>query len=414
MTFVQKHLRRYNPKSPGIGSVLQATSLSDALFYSAYVVWLALMILNTSLFSKYLANGIYAGVRIACLLMLVLKEIVDLRLTQTTMRGFFVAATMAVCGLIAMDTALVDGIVFIACGRNKDFRTIARVSAKTGIATVLAVILSSLMGVITNYAGWSGGRQRSYLGFRYALYPASYAFFITCLVVYLRKARITLRGVAALAACNVVIYVTTTSRVSFILSLLVSIGSFILARRDAVPDGRQKAVSTRAAVACSSSYALAAALSIALALLYSGTNPIMQALDNANALGGRLSISHSAISIYGLHPLGREMHFSGAALGADGAQPIHDTYDYIDNFFVKVAINYGLIFLVLFLVCQARVLWNAYMRRDYYLVLILIAIAIHCLMDNAAINLYYNPFLFLIGGLFAPHVKSTAIVRRTG
>ena len=146
------------------GRTVLSTSLSDILFYTAYTIWLVLMIANTSLFSRYL-GGVYAGIRMFCLLLLFLKETVDMRATRTSLKGFIVAVAMIGCCLIAADTALVDGIVFIVCGRNKDSRTLIKLSVRVTLSVLVIVILSSLIGVVQNYSGWHGTRRRYFLGF---------------------------------------------------------------------------------------------------------------------------------------------------------------------------------------------------------------------------------------------------------
>lgn len=398
MTVPQGHNHRV-AKHSRLKTTVESANLSDVLFYTAYTVWLVLMITNTSLFSRYL-SGVYAGIRMLCLLMLFLKELVDMRTTNTSLQGFAVAVTMVACSLIAADTALVDGIAFIVCGRNKNFTRFAKLSVRITICVVAVVILSSLMGVIKNYYGWSGGRMRYFLGFRYALYPASYLFFTTCAIVYIKGNRLTLPQTIAIIACDVVIFHFTQSRMSFLLSLLVSLLAFVYASRQRrYPEQTVHQMSPRMTMLCSSIFFIAALASFTLVFLYTPSNQLMIALDHSNFLGGRLAISHEAISVHKIGLLGREMHFSGAALGVDGVMLTHEHYDYIDNFYIKIALNYGLVFLLLFLMLQTKLLRNACQEGNHILVVVLIAIALHCILDNAALHLYYNPFLFLMGGL---------------
>lgn len=404
----QSHIHKHRDfKRTLNGKTVLSTSLSDVLFYTAYTIWLVLMIANTSLFSRYL-GGVYAGIRMFCLLLLFLKETVDMRATRTSLKGFIVAVAMIGCCLIAADTALVDGIVFIVCGRNKDSRTLIKLSVRVTLSVLVIVILSSLIGVVQNYSGWHGTRRRYFLGFRYALYPASFLFFSTCAIVYIKSNYLTFAKTFVIIACNTVIFYLTLSRTSFVLSLLVSLLAFALAAsRRRHPKRAASRLNPHTAILCSSVFFIAALVSFTLVMLYTSSNQLMVALDHSDLLGGRLVISNNAISSNGIGLLGREMHFSGAALGADGLMPTHDTYDYVDNFYIKIALNYGLLFLVLFLALHTKLLWDACMQGDYYLIIVLIAIALHCMMDNAAVHLYYNPFLFLVGSLMKPRKSPT-------
>lgn len=389
--------------------------LPSKLFLIAYCIWLPLMILNTSAYAKYLGGGIYSVGRMACISLLILSILLDFKTTMRSIAGFAVAILLGISALRSADTVLIDGILLILCGRKEDFRSVAKLSLAITSGLLFFIILSSLVGIIPNYSGWSGGRQRYYIGFRYALYPSNYMFMISCVTTCLLNTRLRIKHVLGLFVANYVIFYYTTSRLSFYLSCIVILSSYILA----LVENRffKKGIPRNPIVGIllASSYSIMLIISFAAAFNYSPSNQIFQYLDGVNVFGGRIGISSNAVQTYGFNLFGREMHFYGAALSPNGAPVVHNaaSYNYIDNLFIKTTINYGVVFMALFLLIFTAITWRAYWEDHSFIVLALVMIALHCCVDNAMLHLYYNTFLLLAGKLMLkPDYSSSPFLKR--
>ena len=65
--------------------------------------------------------------------------------------------------------------------------------------------------------------------------------------------------------------------------------------------------------------------------------------------------------------------------------------------FIKLPIEYGWLFTIVTIVLISYIALLAIRSKDYSLAIVLTAIAAHCLIDDLAIQLQFNSFLFLAG-----------------
>lgn len=114
-------------------------------------------------------------------------------------------------------------------------------------------------------------------------------------------------------------------------------------------------------------------------------------------LNGRLGLGQRALAQYGTTLFGQNIDFIGNGLGVDGKLNVSGAYNYVDCLYVRLPILYGWVFTVLFMTGMTFLsLWAA-RKRDYALLLVLIAIAFHGVIDDLTIRLQFCTFLFLLG-----------------
>lgn len=382
-------------------SNVQNMQVHELFYYAAFILWTSLMIVNSSFYAKYLYHGIYNGVRLFCFMLLFLSELSNARKTPQSIAGISIALVLGYAVWTSAETVLFDCIALIYCARNKDFRTIAVVALVLTTLLVSFIIASSFAGIILNYTGWSGGRTRSYLGFRYALFPAQYIYLITCLVIYLLGDGFRLSHAAALLGVNYYVYATTLSRLSYYMSVGIIVCSVLLAihnrrsPKDASESRRERF--TMGAVLLALTFISCAVFSVILASRYDPMVKWMADLDGVRVLGGRLQIGHNALRSYPIKPFGRELHFSGAALRPDGTGGDSQNYNTIDCLYIRALICYGYVFTGIYLVLMTIVLLRAHKEGNQYLVIILIGFALRGVIDNLSLYLHYNTFLLLMG-----------------
>lgn len=363
--------------------------LSGLLFFAAYGVWLAFSIGYTSFYAVQI-DGIYKFVRIGCIALLFLAELAGGRHSLGSVIGI---GLVGACSLIVRSSglgSLIDMLLFIYCARDIGFRRIAKFSLAVMALSVAFVTASAYAGVITNYAV-SGLRPRVYMGFRYALFPAQYVFMITCLAVYLRKDSLGLLESAVLLGVNYLVFSQTNSRLSFCLAALLIVAAHVM--RFSHGDISKSKLAGLVFVGI---FPLVACLALLLTVSYDPSVAWQSSLNEV--LGGRLRLGRAAVSLYGIEPFGQEVHWVGNGLDMYG-RAATDTYLYVDSLFVRVSIQLGWLVALLFVVLLSLVCKRAWNAGDRYLGLVLIAIAIHCLIDDLSLYLYYNTFLFLMGEL---------------
>ena len=204
-------------------------SINEILFFFAYGLYIFIGIMNLSFFQIYI-NNITKYINILCMLILLYSELLNKKIS---IKGIFLLIFISLLLLPVMihnNATLFVMILFIYCARNVDFRRIAKFSLFESILLLFLVILSSKIGIITNYISTDGGRIREYLGFRYALFPPMILFNITALELYLYKDKFSPFKYIILFILNYYVYIKTDSRLSFYLSILLILFIAILTK----------------------------------------------------------------------------------------------------------------------------------------------------------------------------------------
>ena len=142
---------------------------------------------------------------------------------------------------------------------------------------------------------------------------------------------------------------------------------------------------------------LSAIFSIYLTLNYNHLSDWQANLNEQ--LGGRLALGYSTLKFYGYGLFGRQLSLVGNGLDEDGFLNTA-TYDYVDNLYVLMLLKAGIIFLILFLVGMTITMKKIYRKKDSYLYIIFILLAIHGVIDDLILLPQYNSFWFVIATLF--------------
>lgn len=360
----------------------------ELLFCISYGVWLSSQLLAATFFSAKIGTVLnlakYAGLAGAVLSLLISKK-------------FDLAEVASLFGLlllcsVALNTnapSFRDMLVMVYCGRRVPFHKLAHESVCISALLLLFTVLSSKIGLITNYVAISGDRRREYLGFRYALQPAQIMFNITCLAIFLGKDKLSKFKLVVLALCNIYIFANTDSRLSFGVSVLVLAVYLLLCWRGeaGLANGALRWITPALFIALF-------VLSWVLTLGYDPLNSFSDALNDF--LGNRLALGHDAILRYGTTMLGQAIDFVGNGLSPDGKLNATAEYNYIDVLYVRLPILYGWVFTILILCALTYAAYRAARRKDSWLLLILLAIALHSLVDDLTIRLQFSTFLFML------------------
>ena len=103
--------------------------------------------------------------------------------------------------MTALSSELSVTILFIYALRDVPFKKVAQTSLVVSMFLLLFVIISAKLGIITNYIEVSGSRVRTYLGFRYALFPSILLMNIVAIVFYLKQINPILAMAAVSSFC---------------------------------------------------------------------------------------------------------------------------------------------------------------------------------------------------------------------
>lgn len=371
---------------------IRKNSFSEVIFFSAYFIYLFFALLRTSFYCRYFEGTIYTAIKLFCIYLLILNEVIKSKLTLKSLRGLFVCGAMYV--VIAYNTSFFSDVVmllaFVYCGRNISFEKIAKITIYTSSSILIFVILSSYAGIINNYIENTEMRRREYLGFRYSLYPAAIIFNITALVLYINRGKINLRQVLLLLISNFFVFYKTNSRLSFYMAVLMIIIMPLFQKFPKILEN-----SKIFHIGMGLSFIIAAVCSVVLTVIY---NPNIEWMKKLNAIfNDRLKFGNRSLMMYGVSILGkRNMEWIGNGLDSAGNKST-ETYLWVDNFYISIIQRFGILVSIVIILLLTFTLFKCWKVKNYYLMLILTLIAGHCMIDDLFLYLNYNTFWFVIG-----------------
>ncbi|MSS19583.1 hypothetical protein [Pseudoramibacter porci] len=388
---------------------------NEFIFFLAYGLYLFALIWNSSFFSIQYGENLYKWVLFFSLLLLVINECNNLK---AILRGFVIAFFIVLMSGITYfthDNEIILNHLFwllILCfsARNIDFKKIAEFTLKAEEILLLLVILSSVLGIINNYVEKSD-RIRFYLGFKYSLFPATLLFNVSALLIWLQRENMKWRTVIFLSLINSLMFYFTQSRLAFglfILMMICVIGFKIRASIIKKKPCRKKRKRVHFAKILIFSYVLCLFISLGITLSYSDSSALQKKVNIA--LGDRLELGQNSLKENGVKPFGELIKMSGNGLNNKGQRDLSKTdglYNYVDCMYIQILQDFGWIFTVLILVLMTIAMYQTYKKRDWYLLMICSILAVHGIIDDLIINVYYNTFWLII----APYVFRPFIYR---
>lgn len=371
----------------------------EAMYLVAFALWLAFQLLDTALVGPVIAGPMLKAVRFGCIGLLFFSELLGGRYDRRTM-VWIVFAWIVCIGAINSDQAFyIDCVLFVFCARNVPMDKILRTALWVSSLTCAGIITCAFIGIIPNILFGDPSRPRYMLGFRYMLFPSMIVFNITCVVVLLKQYDFSILHAVVLFLLNLGVYIATDARLSFVLSIAaILIGlSIPLAKRHLSTWGShlKELVCSRPFKVCV--YWVFPACAIIMLMLTFAYNPqslFMRDLDTF--LVGRLHYGHQAIETYGFTWFGQEITLIGKGLDSSGMSSLQGSYNYIDSLYVKLFVQIGVIpTLVFFGGFTALCVW-AHRRGDWFLLAMLVILAIHLTIDDLSFALKYDILLLYL------------------
>ncbi|MBR3244094.1 MAG: hypothetical protein IKF90_15585, partial [Parasporobacterium sp.] len=321
---------------------------SHILYYISLGIFLFMTMLRNTFYYQYVMGITFKAGLGVCVLLILINELIFGRLTRRAYISIFV------CGILIALFFLVNAIqykvmmatiLYSFAARKIPFKNIARFAAIICTVFLLFVFVSAWVGIIENYEGLrDDGTVRYYLGFLYALYPATVLTNITFLWIYYRKEKILWRELLILLLANFFVYFQTDSRLVFISAVIaIVISGFLKLKPDFLV--RKRIFTFILAFA----FVFCAVGSLIVSVKY---NPDISWQASLNDfLGRRLYLQHEAMMNYGFSLFGQDIHSNGYGLNVFGENPalLTETYFYVDNDYIRWFTSYGLVFFVFIL-----------------------------------------------------------------
>ena len=382
--------------------VVKIKSLPELLALVALGIFLTVSILNVTFYARYLPGTVYKLAIAFSIFLLLLKESFKSKYDYRALIGLFatILIYLIVGKMTALSSELSVTILFIYALRDVPFKKVAQTSLVVSMFLLLFVIISAKLGIITNYIEVSGSRVRTYLGFRYALFPSILLMNIVAIVFYLKQNKIQYWQWLLLALSVYWVYDQTDSRLTFYSSCVLLACSLLIKW---FPELLSKLGYVFKAFKLTFIVNAIISFWVSFTYLNSGYSFINDLLFKVNhMLGGRLYLANKSLNLYGFGLLGRPVEWYGNGLTVEGVRNYQTYYLYVDNLYVQVLQRFGLLILGLMLSVLTLTLSKIIKKRQWVLALILILMSFHSMIDDLNFYLHNNIFWILVGALIYP------------
>ena len=381
--------------------VLKIKSLPELLTLVALGIFLIVSILNVTFYVQYFPKSAHDLAIAFSLFLLVIKESFKKKYNYSDLIGLFTTLLIYLCvgKMSGLGSNIAIGILFIYALRDIPFKKVAKTSLVISVCLLLFVTISSKMGIIPSYIEISGTRLRSYLGFRYALFPSIILMDIVAIIFYLKQNRLRYWQLFLLTLSVYWVYIQTDSRLTFYSSCILLICNLLLKW---FPNIFSKLGHVLKIFKIT--FIINAVVSFWVAFTYLNSSNIF--VNNFfytlnNMLGGRIYLANKSLQLFGFGLFGRRVEWNGNGLTVEGVRN-YQTYMYVDNLYVQILQKFGLLILVIMVLLLTLTLFKVIQKRQWVLALILILMSFHSMIDDLNLYLYNNIFCILLGSLIYP------------
>ncbi len=297
--------------------------------------------------------------------------------------------------LVVLATHHLQPLVFlmmITAVADTGFDSHIRTIFYTHICFMLTIVFLHKFGFVSQItARRPDGTFRISCGYIFPLELQGHFLFILLMYIYLRKSRFRLNDVLLTSLFNVFLFEMTDARTDFYVGMLVIIVAFVINLFGADKIVRRMHLWFWELCALAS-----VALPFVLVKMYNPAAARWQKLDSL--LSTRLTITSGVIKTTGFPLFGTVMEWIG--LGNTGRAPEGKELNWIDFSFVKDAVDYGWVFVVLLVIGIAFMIAWAYRKHDVFGMIMFEGVMLSCvLVYHSFLPNVYPIFLALSEGI---------------
>lgn len=287
--------------------------------------------------------------------------------------------------IFSRDFQIFSYILIILAAVNVDINKIFKVYLWVHLTMIVTFVFLSSTGLIQNVVFDLGVRNRNTLGFSWTTVSPMLFFFIICNIGYLNQKKITVLEILLLFFSSVLIYILTDSRFIFLMQLLVLMFIMVYRFNSNFIKGLLESKVIKNIIMIFPF--VICIFSFFIQFLYDSSNSLHLFLNQL--LSGRLELGHAALMEYGLSLFGKNIEWVGFGVGADPTK----VYNYVDCSYVQILLSYGIIILLIVIFAYFLIIKQAYVKKDYMFILIILSILILNITEPRLINIIYNPFI---------------------
>lgn len=287
---------------------------------------------------------------------------------------------------IVADYSFLFEVAFLIVGaKNVSFDKILKEYLVIGILILIAALVASQVGLIENLVYPSArGMDRKAFGTIYPTDFAAHLFYLNLAWLCINNRKVKLWDVLITVALIFIVFLECgayTSTICLGLCIVAEITIWICKKKNYEP----KYLTTFTWMPV-----LMGAMFIILTHLYRGGVQFWDRLNQVLSL--RLQISAQGVQQYGYSLFGQNI----AEVGNGGAVETRDNYFFLDDSYLRIALEYGVLILAIVLIVLIIIGKRAICEKRYMLLAALVLISIHCFMEQHMLEIAFNPFILCL------------------
>lgn len=378
------------------------------IFYLGFVLLLSALTLSHTLFIDFFPKIMLPVLRIICYFILLLFILLNSKLYSFTLQKFILYIAFIFLSLISFYYShayyLLDLLVLGTASMIIDFKSILKIYLIVQVTFTVITFLGYLVNVfpVQDFGArinlFGEVSRRKSLGFRYTTLGVQLFFYVNLAYWYLRRRSITIAEISALLLLNLYLYNETGTRNAFLLITLEAILLFFLHFGD--NSMLQKWMDHKWLQYI---FLIIFAISYYIGANYNSSNSFYIMVNTVTS--GRANLTHTAFQMFPARLFGTNLYTQYQDYL--NAYSLNLAASFLDSSYMQMLFNVGILYTAAFLGLLTWLLKHAMRSSDFYLVIIMIFIAVHSSMDPQLFEFSYNIFILLIFRYFIENKSLT-------
>ena len=284
-------------------------------------------------------------------------------------------------------------ILILLSSYKTDYKKIIKTTMILQIVLTSIVVVLCVLGATQNYIVLRESVQRSSLGFTYTTNLAQMILFSSILYLYNTGTKVDWKELFVIQLLNSFTYFITDSRSEFIILQCIVISMVGMKLIEKTNYGKiVENVKRIYAAIFSHTFYVYPFLSFIIVICYE-FGGVWKKLNVI--LSNRLKQTYENIMLYGINPFGKEIEFIGFGLKQKLKYGEYAS-NYIDNEYIQMMFNEGVIFIIAFILLLNLLLIMLYEKKKYKEVILCSIYLIFGLINPRIVNILYCPILFML------------------
>lgn len=283
-------------------------SSNNYIYYTFCIYMMTLMLSNTSIyFASDEFKLIIKLIRYACYLVFGIKIIIDLANgSKVTYKIMVLWIFSALIFVFSSNKNIAFLALVLTALRDIDINELIKKTLKVYSLLFVLIIMLSFLNIIPEWTYTRGDEIRYSLGFLYSTITIGFYLSIVLMYFYIRRSNCKLIEVIILEAFNVILFMYTDGRLSFILITASLFAMYISKFTKKILLERH--IKNILKFACYVLPILLVICTVLLTCLYASGNEFAYGVNKM--LSGRLKYMANAYATYGVTPFGQEIEWT--------------------------------------------------------------------------------------------------------